>query len=456
MKKIIFFFIILIFSNNCSFDNKTGIWKEEDNIIKKVKKNNSNFKTVFTKNKAIQKEILNNGNIEVKVLKPLRNKNWLQQDLINNNNVPNLFYIDKKILISKSSKLSKFLDESPVYKILNNNILIKDNNVVFYDHKGSIFLYSLETKKKILNYNFYKKEYKKYNKEISLVIDNEIIYVADNIGYMYAIDVKKKQIVWAKNYGVPFRSNMKVIENQIVLANQDNIIYSINKFDGVINWQFATSPQFLKSNFISSIISDYSNNVILFLNTNGELYSFDYVKKNISWVLNFKSSLLTLETQLFSGVPLVSKDNNIITSDGTNLMNIEITSGGKIWDKPIAPKLMPIINNDNIFLVTKNDYLMCLKLSDGTIKWSRNIVNQLTNTGIKKINSKSGPIKSSMLANNKILLFSDSGYLLGFDYKNGDLLEVSKILKKGLGSAPVFSDGKMYIFDKKYKLHSIE
>ena len=456
MKKIFFFLTIFTFANNCSFDNKTGIWKEENKISKNIQNKNDNLKPVFERDQTIEKEVINSDNIDITISKPLKNKNWLQQNLINNNNIPNLFYTDRKLLINKSSKLSKFSDDLSVFKILNNNILIKDNNVVFYDHKGSIFLYSLKTKKKILNYNFYKKEYKKYNKEISLVIDNEIIYAADNIGYMYAIDVKKKQIVWAKNYGVPFRSNIKIVEGQIILANQDNIIYSINKSNGVINWQFATSPQFLKSNFISSIISDYSNNVILFLNTNGELYSFDYVKKKINWVLNFKSSLLTLETQLFSGVPLVSKDNNIITSDGTNLMNIEITSGGKIWDKPIAPKLMPIINNDNIFLVTKNDYLMCLKLSDGTIKWSRNIVNQLINTGIKKINSKSGPIKSSMLANDKILLFSDSGYLLGFDYKNGDLLEVSKILKKGLGSAPVFSDGKMYIFDKKYKLHSIE
>ena len=34
MKKIIFFLTIFTFINNCSFDNKTGIWKEENKISK--------------------------------------------------------------------------------------------------------------------------------------------------------------------------------------------------------------------------------------------------------------------------------------------------------------------------------------------------------------------------------------------------------------------------------------
>ena len=190
MKKIIFFLTIFTFINNCSFDNKTGIWKEENKISKITLKKNDNLKPVFEKNQTIEKEVVNSSNIDITISKPLKNKNWLQQNLINNNNIPNLFYTDRKLLINRSSKLSKFSDELSVFKILNNNILIKDNNVVFYDHKGSIFLYSLKTKKKILNYNFYKTEYKNYNKEIALVIENDIIYAADNIGYMYAIDVK--------------------------------------------------------------------------------------------------------------------------------------------------------------------------------------------------------------------------------------------------------------------------
>ena len=41
---IIFFF----FLNNCSFDNKTGIWNEENNFkMEKESKKNETFKSLF-------------------------------------------------------------------------------------------------------------------------------------------------------------------------------------------------------------------------------------------------------------------------------------------------------------------------------------------------------------------------------------------------------------------------
>jgi len=34
--RILFFFLIFIFSTNCSFDNKTGIWSSEENEKKRI------------------------------------------------------------------------------------------------------------------------------------------------------------------------------------------------------------------------------------------------------------------------------------------------------------------------------------------------------------------------------------------------------------------------------------
>ena len=73
--------------------------------------------------------------------------------------------------------------------------------------------------------------------------------MADNLGYLYAINFKDGSLVWAQNYGIPFRSNVKFVNNDIFLANIDNTIFSINSNSGEQNWQFSTSPTFLKTNF---------------------------------------------------------------------------------------------------------------------------------------------------------------------------------------------------------------
>ena len=110
-----------------------------------------------------------------------------------------------------------------------------------------------------------------------MAIDDNKIFAADNLGYLYVLDLNTKNIIWAKNFGIPFRSNLKIEKNQIFLANQDNTIYSINKNTGDVIWQYATSPTKLKTVFKNSIDIDQYNSNLFFLNTSGELYSINYL-----------------------------------------------------------------------------------------------------------------------------------------------------------------------------------
>ena len=78
----------------------------------------------------------------------------------------------------------------------------------FSDFKGNIGVYSLDDNQIIFKYNFYKKKFKKLKKEIKLIVKKDIIIAVDNFGYAYSINYKKNKIVWAKNFLIPFRSNL--------------------------------------------------------------------------------------------------------------------------------------------------------------------------------------------------------------------------------------------------------
>ena len=53
---------------------------------------------------------------------------------------------------------------------------------------------------------------------------------------------------------------------------------------------------------------------------------------------------------------------------------------------------------------------------------------------------------------NKVFLFSKEGYLLTFDYKNGEIESVNRILKSGLGNDPIFANGYLYSLDNNNRL----
>ena len=58
---------------------------------------------------------------------------------------------------------------------------------------------------------------------------NNILYVSDNIGFLYSCDYQKNIVVWAKKYDVAFRSNIKILDKKIVASNQNNKLIFLTK-----------------------------------------------------------------------------------------------------------------------------------------------------------------------------------------------------------------------------------
>ena len=491
MKKIFNFLLIFFLTIQCSFDNKTGIWTEDGPVkivdkkeseskdISKLKKNkkfkiscafirskekykecltgekrelaDAVYEEVFAERETFNAEINPGQNYIVSLEKPSDNTEWAQKYLNFNNNISNISYNNKKQKIFKSKKLSNFKDDFDLDYRSPHDILIYNNQLVSYDHNGSIYIYSPNIKKKTFTFNFYKKKYKKNKKKLYLVIKDNKLYVSDSLGFMYSLDLNNGKLLWAQNFGIPFRSNIKIIDNQLLLANQDNIIYSVDRSNGETNWRFATTLTFLKSFFTNSLLVDKKNDSIIFLNTSGELYSINYINQKINWVLNFMSSGIN-EPKLFFSLPLTQKENNLIISTGNTIVNFDPRYGAKKWSTPISTNVKYVLTKKNIFLVTSNNLLVCLDISSGEIIWSKNVYKEVLKIKKKLKKEKIGFITNLNIADNEIILFSSKGYILSFNHKIGAIKNISKFGNKGLGSNPLYANGYMYLFNKNNKI----
>lgn len=450
MKKLLPVLAVLIFSS-CSFDNKTGIWKDASDISvdnkqsKSISKNLPGiiYENVSTKNIIYneEKDAVNLSNFEID--NPIKISYWLEQFAIPTNNISNISYSGNKRLLYKSPKLSS------VSSSKNRNIIFYDNNLISHDQKGTIFIFSLSLNKKIFEYNFYKKNFENINKELNFIVNDNFLYVSDNLGYLYAINLDNKSIIWAKNYGIPFRSNLKFINNEIFLANQDNVIYAINANTGEKNWQFQTSLTFLKSDFVNNFALDLINSNLIFLNTSGELYSINFESQKINWVLNFKNSSLAGDTELFLSHPIVIKNNNLTISTEKFLLNYDTVTASRNWMFSSESIFKPIITSNYIYVILKNDLLVCLENASGKVIWSKNI---FTNLKDKKIKNKFGLISDFKIVNSEIYIYSKNGYLFTFNPSNGALTFFNEISKNGISSEIVFLDNNMLFLDNDNKL----
>ena len=447
MKKLLLVFFLLVLSS-CSFDNKTGIWKDALEIPDNSQASKtisdsqpeSRYEDIYTKGEIFNEEKKITNPTDFKIDAPLKIINWHEEYVIPTNNVSNFSYNGTLTLLSKSSSLSKSLPRATIFY---------KNNLISHDHKGTIFIYSLSLKKKIYEYNFYKKNFKKVKKKINFILNENILYAADNLGYLYAINLEKKNIVWAKNYGVSFRSNLKLLGNQIFLANQDNVIYSIDTSTGDKKWQFQTGSTVIKSDFENNFALDLINNNLLFLNTSGEFYSINYLTQKVNWVLNFKNPSLIGANTLFLSQPLIIKNDNVVISTEKSILSYSGITGARNWILPSEPIFKPIVSSGYVYALLKNNLLICLNNINGEVIWSKNI---FANVKDKKIKSKIQSIIDFKIVNGKINIYSKYGYLISFNPSNGSHISHNRISKSGITSNVFFLNDNMFFFDRRNKL----
>ena len=361
--KFFLLYLMLIFLNNCSFDDKSGIWKNDSNIYKNKKDSFSQFKSISTSIDPFNEIIQIKKDYKFKLSKKINPTSWKQIYFNQNNNLNNFEYNNLNELFFKSKKISK-------YKV-SEYIFYENGNIINSDMKGNINVFSVTDNKTLIKFNFYKKKYKKINKKLNLIVENNIIYVSDNFGYLYAYNYLDGKLLWAKNYNIPFRSNLKIYKNIIFAANQNNNLFFFNKLTGEILKQIPTEETIVKNNFINSLSLDEKN--IFFLNTYGSLYCVDIKSKRINWFINLNQSLDVNPNNMFNGSQIVNSGGKIITSSNQFLYIIDSNTGSIILKKNFPISINPLIINDILFIVSKKNFLISFDLNKDEIIYSYNI-----------------------------------------------------------------------------------
>ena len=433
------FVLVLLLVSGCSFDDKTGIWTGDTKISNKKLKN-ENLKTVFKKKENVSSNINLLSNRKIIFDEINSNYSWTQKYSNNNNYIGHIDFANNGNFI-KLIKLSK--------NLINKNILYENKKLFFSDEKGNIGVYSTDINTKIFLFNFYKKKHKRIKKKINLIIKDELIFAADNLGYIYCLNYKSKKMIWAKNFLIPFRSNIKIIDKYIFIADEKNKIIVLNLNNGNKVDELYTKPAKTVSKFENNFVIDDNNNLLL-LNTNGNLYSVNLVNnKIINWVRNFNSQ----DQSIFNAKPLIVFDNKILitTYEKISLFN---QNGSRIWDLNINSDVVPVISGNSIFTINKDNYLVIIDKNDGKIIYSKQL-NAILEKSLGNKYKKIKKINKLFLSNKKILLISDNSFFIELELNKN--IKVLSVRKKPFDvySDIVFVNNQLILVSKKNKLFQI-
>ena len=441
MKLYFILIIIVFFLNNCSFDNKTGIWDNQKNISKESNDQFKDFKKTSFSQEIFNQIIPLEKSLKIKLPSLKQPEEWNEIFYNNNNNYANFDYNYLNQVLLKTKKITKYTS--------GEYILFSKNNLIFHDEKGNIIIYSLTEKKIIKKFNFYKKKFKKFKKKLNLIIEKNIIYVTDNLGYAYAFDFFENKLIWAKNYKIPFSSNLKISNKNLFASNINNVFLVLEKENGNNVQKIPTEEVLVKNNFKDNL--SQNENSIFYLNTFGSLYSINVKNFKINWYINLNMASGSNLKDLFNGNQIINDNGYIVVTSNKSTYVIDENSGSIIYKFNIISKIKPIIINKHIFLISNNNLLISFDIENGTIVYSYDLNEKISK--FLNIKKKEAQFKFFTLAKNNLFIILENSYFLKLDI-SGELLDINKFNSK-MKSNPIFINNSILYLNSKNKLLAV-
>ena len=298
MNKIFYLFLFLIFITGCSLNKNSKFWSETKDIIDE---NNLNTKEILVEEKALSKKF--NSNLKIN-LKAKSSNNKLARNYYNNDARLNFDGNLEKLSRYKFSKIKNFYQFEPV-------ISIHQNNIIFFDNKGSVLKFN-NLSKLIWKKNYYSKSEKKLKPILQFANNEKVLIVADNIAKYYKLDLNSGNLIWSKNNLAPFNSQIKIYEDKFFIVDFSNILRCFSLKDGSELWNIKTESSLIRSQKKISMV--IIKDVIYFNNSIGDISAVDIKKGELLWQLPTQSNLIYQGAFSLETSDIIADSNTIFFS----------------------------------------------------------------------------------------------------------------------------------------------
>ena len=420
-KRISLILLTFVFFSNCSFDTKSGIWTNNEKIIR-----NDQIKILFKKDKAISREF--NQNFLIKTPLKINKKN---NSLISNNFGPQI--IKDSFDVKSKYNFSKI----KYFKNFNPELVFDKENLIFFDKKGSIIKFN-DTSKILWKKNYYTKREKKLLPILNFSLNKNVLIVTDNLAKIYALNLKSGEILWTKIHTSVVISEIKIDKDKFYVVDSENDINCFSLIDGKKIWTFKSDYDLIKSQKKLSIV--YDDSKVYFNNSKGDIYALDKINGNLVWLTPTRTDTESLKSFLIKSSKLVLDQGNLFFSNNNNtFFSLDSNTGFINWIQNISSEFKPIISENIIFSISSDGYLFLINKTNGNII---RITDIFTNFSPKKIKEMS--ISGFVVGLKKIYLSLSNGKILEIDINNGKLTNILKI-SRGKISSPFINAGKMFI-----------
>ena len=417
MNKLVY--IIFIFILSCSLNSNSAFWSKTE----KLKADKKVIKILFEDIRPNENEF----NPKLKVNLPRKNISINYN--FNNNGFTTEQISGETFSKYKYSKIENFSGFEP-------EILVDNENIYFFDNKGSIVKFN-KSSKLLWKKNYYSKSDKKNNPILFLAAEQNNLFVADTNANYYLLNKENGNLKWKKKHSSSFNSQIKIKDGNIFVVDMENTLRCFSIKSGKILWSTPTELTVVSSQKKQSLV--LVNDLVIFTNSVGDLTAVDSNNGEIIWqtptqVLGSSQHITLRNSEIVSDGELIFISNN-----NNEFFAIDLKTGVISWKQQVNSEIRPVVVSNYIITISNEGLLVIINKKDGNILRINNILKN-----IKKKKRKNYYPVGFIISDNKIYLTTLNGRLFIINFSDASFHKILKLDKEKL-QRPVYFNKELYI-----------
>lgn len=198
------------------------------------------------------------------------------------------------------------------------------------------------------------------------VTDGKHLYIGDDVGVMYSLDIQSGKTCWTFDTGMRIVGSPAVAEGVVVFGSANYTIYGLDAKTGKERWHITTNQAVMGAATIHQGVAYIGGG-------DGKMYAIDIHTGKLKWSFDeLQNYILTR--------PLVYKDKLYFGCWDTYFYALNLSDGSLAWrwtNGKSNPKLSPasvwpVAANGKIFITAPDRYFTCLDAETGEQIWRTN------------------------------------------------------------------------------------
>lgn len=324
-----------------------------------------------------------------------------------------------------ASKSSPVLDEDTLY------IGVDDGHLHALDLETGDIRWSFRTD--IYDYEVEREDDNNRGIHGTAAVDDEMVYVGEYLGRLYAVDKTDGTLVWKVDLGGSIGASAALYGGYLFVSVEfsnpaDGKMFVVQASDGEVVYE---SPS-MGGHPHSSTSIDPNRGYMFAGGNNGKFWCFDFVNKEEVWSFQMD---MGADGDIKS-TPAVAEDTVYVTSWDHKLHAIDIDSGEEIFEVETLNRTMssPSVYEDTVYFGSHDGRLYAVDAHDGTEKW-------VFDTGRTILSSP-----TIVPETGAVLIGSNNSNLYVIDMETGEL-RWDTTLNGVVSSVPTAAGDALYLFD---------